>query len=376
MFSRLKNYYNGRLFSRLFKRFNVDFRNPKILPRCFCSAVANPETNSFSTQEMDTNRISELISDSNCSSIVSEIQNMVARKQRCPQLLRAEDIVHLCSLETRNQRKEYIMYLSKKEGYRRKAADKKKQRLERESKVEDSDEHKPYGLGRNTLLISIRSHSRKQFYDKRLANAVLFGEKIVLDVGYDEFMTEKEKQYTAAQLSYVYTANRENCNPFDLYLCNFLDTSSVGKYLRRNVRNFDDSWFSVTGSSYLDVFPRDKLVYLSPHAEETLKEYDHSAIYIIGAFVDTIKKTKVSFNKAKLEGIKSYSLPLDDYIMWGAGSKSLTINQAFEIMLTMKNTGVWKKAFEVIPQRKMLKIEGSSDKLSCTEIDKNKNIEE
>jgi len=50
--------------------------------------------------------------------------------------------------------------------------------------------------------------------------------------------------------------------------------------------------------------------------------------------------------------IKSYSLPLDEHILWKAGTKSLTINQVFEIMLTLKNTGNWKKAFECIPTRK------------------------
>lgn len=143
-------------------------------------------------------------------------------------------------------------------------------------------EHMSYGLGRNSLMISLRSNSMNRFYDKRLANAVLFGEKIVLDLSYEDYMIEKEKQYCATQLKLVYSANRKSNDPYDVYFCNAQQTSKCAKYFKKNFHNFEDSLLSVTDSSYLDVFPREKLVYLSPHAEETMQEYDHSAVYIIG----------------------------------------------------------------------------------------------
>jgi ribonuclease P protein 1 len=39
--------------------------------------------------------------------------------------------------------------------------------------------------------------------------------------------------------------------------------------------------------SYVDLFPKERLVYLSPHAEHELLEDDEDNIYVIGGFVDT-----------------------------------------------------------------------------------------
>lgn len=41
-------------------------------------------------------------------------------------------------------------------------------------------------------------------------------------------------------------------------------------------------------SSYLDLFPKDQLIYLTPHCREEMTTYDKNAIYIIGAIVDKV----------------------------------------------------------------------------------------
>lgn len=42
--------------------------------------------------------------------------------------------------------------------------------------------------------------------------------------------------------------------------------------------------------SYLDIFPKEQLVYLTPHCKEQMSTYDHNAIYIIGGIVDKVMK--------------------------------------------------------------------------------------
>lgn len=46
---------------------------------------------------------------------------------------------------------------------------------------------------------------------------------------------------------------------------------------------------------------------------------------------------------------------------WGAGSKSLTINQVFSILQTKRDTGDWKEAFKHLPIRKLKKIPSNSE---------------
>ena len=42
----------------------------------------------------------------------------------------------------------------------------------------------------------------------------------------------------------------------------------------------------ITGQHQLDLFPRDKLVYLSPDSRNDLNHYNEDDIYVIGGIVD------------------------------------------------------------------------------------------
>lgn len=46
--------------------------------------------------------------------------------------------------------------------------------------------------------------------------------------------------------------------------------------------------------------------------------------------------------------------PLEKYLDWGNGSsKSLALDQSLNIMLDLRHTGDWKKAFKHVPIRKL-----------------------
>ncbi|XP_037952545.1 mitochondrial ribonuclease P protein 1 homolog [Teleopsis dalmanni] len=74
--------------------------------------------------------------------------------------------------------------------------------------------------------------------------------------------------------------------------------------------------------------------------------------------VDTSNNEPLSLAKAKKLGLRMARLPLEHYLQWGAGSgKSLTLNQMVSIMLDIKKTGDWMKAFSHVPRRKVVNIE-------------------
>ncbi|XP_055940917.1 mitochondrial ribonuclease P protein 1 homolog [Argiope bruennichi] len=362
----------GQIFNQ---RFNITVKNTCIpfhnLSNVFrfCSSSNYTPTNEQYFKIRDLNRqlltkiVPSLEKDEKSTTICTEIEFVIAKNRRFPENITIDQLKSLCNLETRTQRLEYLSFLFKKERHKISDALKKlEKRKERTLKKPDlvysvTNPSIKYGLGRNSILLSVRTHAMNKFYKYRLAYATLFGEKIVLDLSYDPFMTEKEKSACVTQLALIYSANRKNRDPYDLHFCNAISSYMCVKKFQNFLPKAAESFVTLTEKSYLNIFPKEKLVYLSPHAKETLQEYDHNAVYVIGAFVDTVKKQKLSFNKADSEEIKSYSLPLDDYVMWGAGTKSLTVNQVFEIMLIMKNTGDWKKAFEVIPTRKIRRLD-------------------
>lgn len=111
---------------------------------------------------------------------------------------------------------------------------------------------------------------------------------------------------------------------------------------------------SVSSHSYLKDHPKEKLVYLSPQSKHTLTKFSHDDIYIVGAYVDPRTHKPISMEKATEQGIRTCKFPLDEYLHWGSGSKTLTLDQVVNILVTLKNTGGdWLKAFEWVPRRKL-----------------------
>lgn len=71
----------------------------------------------------------------------------------------------------------------------------------------------------------------------------------------------------------------------------------------------------MTSSHYTDLYPKEKLVYLSPDAKHELNHWNHEDIYIIGGLVDLAQEKPITLAKAKREGIRAARLPLDKYVM-------------------------------------------------------------
>lgn len=117
----------------------------------------------------------------------------------------------------------------------------------------------------------------------------------------------------------------------------------------------DDFPMNVHTKSMTEKFDKEKLVYLTPHCNHDLVEFNHNDIYIIGAMVDKTNNEPLSLAKAKKQGLRMARLPLDRYLSWGAGSgKSLTLNQMVNIMLEMKKHGDWERALRFVPRRKVM----------------------
>lgn len=184
-----------------------------------------------------------------------------------------------------------------------------------------------------------------------------FGEKLVLDCSYDEHMNKRECINAAKQLMFCFAENRYHDQPFDLHFCNANMNGHTMNYLKKHIPTMLQPEFplNVHSGSYLDVFPKENLVYLTPHCNTDLVTYNPDHVYIIGAMVDTMHNEPLSLAKAKKLGLKMARLPLDRYLQWGSGSgKSLTLNQMTHIMLDLKTTGDWRKSLSHVPRRKLV----------------------
>ncbi|KAM5179713.1 tRNA methyltransferase 10 homolog C [Mantella aurantiaca] len=283
-------------------------------------------------------------------SSIESMQKLVAMwrlaGKNVPNHIRTDQLQKLITLTTKRSRKRYLKELMIKE-FRKKSKEKAKEDQNLRSEMEIDNEK------RNTYILKVFQRSIDNFYAWRTAQAMIHGHPLVYDMAYDEYMSQKEIEGTISQLMFSEGFNKISDDPFHIYFCNL---KPDGPYHKELVKRYHESWdkrlITTTEKSHIDIFPRDQLVYLTADSPNVLKKLDPDKIYIIGAFVDKSQKTGISLGKAKRQKLATARLPLDNYLKWDVGAKNLTLNQMIAILMTVKNTGDWKKALSFVPTRK------------------------
>lgn len=285
---------------------------------------------------------------------------------RVPSKIKMKHWPELISLRSKGQRLKFYSYLWKTEMKSLSELKKKQERMQKRIEemeqaprptIEEDPHWMTYGLNRNSIfmrtydstIVTVQSH-------RIISEMVLGASPLVLDCGYDEHMVFREAKNCASQIELSITDNRTHPQPFNLVLCNANANSKMMTQLVKRIPTLYDPGYAlnITEKSYMDLYPRDRLVYLSPHAREEMKDFDHDDIYIVGAIVDKSDPRPFSLAKTKKDGIRIKKLPLDSLIDWGLGNKSLTINQVVSIMLELRATGDWEKALRFVPRRKLI----------------------
>lgn len=137
--------------------------------------------------------------------------------------------------------------------------------------------------------------------------------RVAIDFDYDEMMIDKDIAKCAKQLLRVYTLNRKSTMPIRLHYTSLRSGSKIEKALQRNdgYSNWD---VKLTSESYLNIFDRESIVYLTSDSDTVLEVVDPSAAYIIGGLVDHNHHKGLSLQKAEANGLKTARLPLSEHI--------------------------------------------------------------
>ncbi|XP_017326462.1 tRNA methyltransferase 10 homolog B isoform X3 [Ictalurus punctatus] len=153
----------------------------------------------------------------------------------------------------------------------------------------------------------------------------------------------------ASQIRRLYGSNRKAMQPFHLFLTDMKEDSLLYKECIRMNEGFLNYLIDVTEESWIELFPCEDIIYLTPDASEALEEVNGDKVYILGGLVDESIQKKRTYTRAKELGVQMMRLPIDEYMMKRPNpknfhSKILAINQVFEILLTYRDTGSWSKA--------------------------------
>ncbi|KAF9006692.1 guanine-1-methyltransferase-domain-containing protein [Cyathus striatus] len=225
-----------------------------------------------------------------------------------------------------------------------------------------------------------------------------FGGRIVVDLAFDDKMSEKEVNSLCSQLAYTYSANRQASFPFSLIYTSLngrtfskLEGMSDAGYKRWAHtewwhEGYERLWLDhegATGSSRHSTVNHDPIpgspstsenlqkaeaeiamsqdhisiqqtiVYLTADSDDELTELRPDETYIIGGIVDHNRYKNLCLNKAKESGIRTARLPIGRYLASLPTRKVLTVNQVFEILVKWVETRNWEEAFHcIIPKRK------------------------
>ena len=240
-----------------------------------------------------------------------------------PNRLSDEQWQELSSRKTITSSRKYLKYLflnemrknklKEKRIKKRDISDKQQRKIVTEKHISAEEKQLVYGLWHNCFLNKVTSRRIRAASDEKLMRAKLFGQPIVFDGTFASHMSGKEAKNAANQFNLGYRINKSNRDPYDIYLCNFNLDDDFNKPLLKIVPKIMDERFpaEVLKDNYLKIFDKERLVYLSPHADGDLEEYDHDAVYIIGYLVDLGYNEPLSLAKAKQEGIKMKKFPLE-----------------------------------------------------------------
>ncbi|XP_073699156.1 tRNA methyltransferase 10 homolog C [Garra rufa] len=273
-----------------------------------------------------------------------------------PKNITDEQLETLAELTTKSAKKKYLKFLAIKEFHKISKKEKQEQKKSvREAEAEaegkpECEREEP----KNTFLLKFWSSSSDRAQNWRAAQAMRFGQPLVYDMSYEQHMSRRELENTIEQLMESEGWNRRANEPFHLHFCGLQPDSGYQRELlkRYGAQTWERLLITASERTHFQMFPQRDLVYLTADSRDVLHVFDHSKVYVIGAMVDRSIHTGVSLAHAKRLKLATARLPLDEYLDWECGAKNLTLDQMMRILVTVKDTGSWKKALEFVPKRK------------------------
>ncbi|KAH7105531.1 guanine-1-methyltransferase-domain-containing protein [Auriculariales sp. MPI-PUGE-AT-0066] len=204
-----------------------------------------------------------------------------------------------------------------------------------------------------------------------------FNARVVIDLGFDDLMSEKECVSLTSQLAYSFSANRRSLNP----ISHLLFTSLNGKTFTRleSLANAaykrwarTEWWTEPLEHLWTDDAPdaeprktraaKETVVYLTGDAEDDIMELKEGETYIIGGLCDHNRYKAYCYKKAQSLGIRTARLPIGKFVANMPTRKILTVNQCYDILLKWLEHRDWERAFyAVIPARKFNKEDQATE---------------
>ncbi|OWF51432.1 mitochondrial ribonuclease P protein 1-like [Mizuhopecten yessoensis] len=218
----------------------------------------------------------------------------------------------------------------------KKTASKSIQSPVHDNKMERKSNHYVVRCGKTEVSLAEKHRQlRSQFH----------GINLVIDLKDVHKMKQKEQNNVLNSVYNGLTSNATAREPFHMVLCN----SNLPKMaLTVKYRDMSKHFTDITEKSYLDLFPRKELVYLSPSARGSRVQYDSRYTYIIGG-LSMNENQDISLARAMKDNIRVQEIPLKKYFRHINSRRVIPIEEVVTVMLSLKaNDGLYEAAFQSI----------------------------
>lgn len=161
-----------------------------------------------------------------------------------------------------------------------------------------------------------RSDAMWHCRDKLMTSLRTNEPSVVFDFQFLKYHTRLERiKSVNRQINECLSLNRNSPLPFNFHFCNYDYEHELHKKYG-HLMNLDENLIFDTPKSYIDVFPSNKLVYLSKDAKKKMTSFDPDKVYIIGVMVDSGPNEfkYYSYGQARKDRIECERFPLEDYV--------------------------------------------------------------
>lgn len=155
--------------------------------------------------------------------------------------------------------------------------------------------------GYASIFRHLGRQNEKYIREQLLLPSARLGEALVVDCGFeDDHVREFYLNTLVDQIQYLSADLTRYHSPSFVYLCNLSPQGRIQAEFTRRAA-LQNMCFEATPASYLELFPREKLVYLSPDSNHEMTSFDHDAVYILGGIAD------LSESRSRVERRRRYA---------------------------------------------------------------------
>lgn len=203
---------------------------------------------------------------------------------------------------------------------------------------------------------AVRIRQQNQEARARLSQAQETGLKVCIDLSFESLHSSVDLRSLMKQINLSYSLNKKAQAPVDLHLTSLTEGTRFYQDFQK-MGAIHWSYISVHSKKPWEVFPKEKIVLLSPDASEVLQELSHDKVYVVCGIVDRMVISSISLETALKAGVEVRALPLKQHAIVKK-KLILNVNNVVDIIRDCMALGgdgsAWEQSFRKnLPKRKL-----------------------